>query len=361
MLAKLAKLPKIVIFLTLLLVAIGIAVLYSAADGNFSPWASKQLLLFVLSCPLVLVIAFLNVRTIYQFSYPAYFLALAFLLGVEILGHTAMGATRWLEIGGIKLQPSEPAKFAIILMLAKYFNDCSPGQIKQWGVLLIPALATAVLCGLIIKQPDLGTGLLTLISAAMIFFVIGVDLQKILIVLTSCISLLPIAWHFLYDYQKKRIDIFLNPENDPLGSGYNIIQSKIAIGSGGLTGKGFLQGSQSHLSFLPEHQTDFIFAFLTEEFGFIGGMIMIFLFTLLIGAIINISISCKSVFLKIIAQGVASIIFCHVFINISMVMGVLPAVGIPLPFISYGGTMIVSMMVGIGLVFNAHLNRNFRI
>jgi rod shape determining protein RodA len=361
MLSKIIKLPKALIFLNLLLVSIGVAVLYSAADGNFSPWALKQFTLFVFSCPLALLIAFLNVRTIYNMAYPAYFFALALLIAVELLGHKAMGATRWLEFAGIKLQPSEPAKFAIILMLAKYFNDCTLEQTQQWKILLTPALATLLLCALIIKQPDLGTGLLTLSSAGMVFFVVGIDFKKILLVIFSGVSLIPIAWQFLYDYQKKRIAIFLNPEQDHLGSGYNIIQSKIAIGSGGLTGKGFLQGSQSHLSFLPEHQTDFIFAFFTEEFGFIGGISIIILFSLLIGVIVNISISCKSVFLKILSQGIASIIFCHVFINISMVMGLLPAVGIPLPFISYGGTMIVSMMVGMGLVANAHINRNFRI
>ena len=361
MLSKIVRLPKALIFLNLLLVSIGLVVLYSAADGNFSPWASKQFTLFIFSCPLALLIAFLNVRTIYNMAYPAYFFALVLLVAVELLGYKAMGATRWLEFGGIKLQPSEPAKFAIILMLAKYFNDCTLEQTQQWRVLLTPALATLLLCALIIKQPDLGTGLLTLSSASMVFFVVGIDFRKILLVIFSSASLIPIAWQFLYDYQKKRIAIFLNPEQDHLGSGYNIIQSKIAVGSGGLTGKGFLQGSQSHLSFLPEHQTDFIFAFLAEEFGFIGGMSIILLFALLIGVIVNISISCKSVFLKILSQGIASIIFCHAFINISMVMGLLPAVGIPLPFISYGGTMIVSMMVGMGLVANAHINRNFRI
>jgi rod shape determining protein RodA len=354
-------LPKFIIFLTLTLVSIGIVVLYSAADGNFQPWAAKQSLLFLLSCPLTLLIASLNVRTIYQLAYPSYVLSLLLLIAVEILGHTAMGATRWLEIAGIKLQPAEPAKFAIILMLAKYFNDRSLAEISTWKELFIPSGATLLMCLLIIKQPDLGSGMLTLIAAAMLFFTSGVDWKKIVISASSALACLPLAWHFMYDYQKQRIDIFLNPGKDPLSKGYNIIQSKIAIGSGGMTGKGFLQGTQSHLSFLPEHQTDFIFAFLAEEFGFVGCAMLILLFVLLIGSIVHVSISCKSVFLKLITQGVAGIIFCHVFINIAMVIGFLPAVGIPLPFISYGGTMIVSMMIGMGFVLNAYHNKNYRI
>jgi rod shape determining protein RodA len=358
---KFLKLPKFLITLIVCLVSIGIIILYSAADGNFSPWASKQMLLFCCSFPLSIFIALINTRTIYQIAYPAYFFSLILLIGVEILGHTAMGATRWLEISGIKLQPSEPAKLSIILMLARYFQDSSLEEMSQWKHLIIPAIATIIPCLLIIKQPDLGTGMLTLISAGMLFFVSGVSFKKIILVLFVAILTLPIAWGFLHDYQKQRVEIFFNPEKDPLGSGYNIIQSKIAIGSGGLTGKGFLQGTQSHLSFLPEYQTDFIFAFLTEEFGFIGGSIVIMLFALLIGCIVNISIGCKSIFLKLITQGVANVVFCHVFINIAMVMGFLPIVGVPLPFISYGGTMIVSMLLGMGLIMHAQINKNVRL
>lgn len=355
------RLPKMIIFLVLLLVLIGIIALYSAADGNFRPWASKQILLFCFSIPLVFIISLINVRTLYQLAYPAYFVSLLLLIAVEILGHTAMGATRWLEIASIKLQPSEPAKFAIILMLAKYFNDHSMQDLNQWSKLITPAVAVLIVTALIIKQPDLGTGLITIITSGMVFIGAGISARKILITLFSCLALAPIAWNFLYDYQKRRIENFLNPEADPFGSGYNIVQSKIAIGSGGFSGKGFLQGTQSHLSFLPEHQTDFIFAFLAEEFGFIGGVGIIILFAALIAAIINVSVNCRNIFLKLVTQGVANLIFCHVFINVAMVMGVLPAVGVPLPFISYGGTMIVSMMIGIGLIVNANINSNLRL
>ena len=358
---KLSQLPKALICLVLTLVAIGIVVLYSAADGSFSPWALKQLLLFCFASFLSVIIALLHPRRLYQMAYGAYFACFSLLVAVELLGYTSMGATRWLTIFSIKLQPSELAKFAIVLMLARYFHESTLDSLSSWRTFCVPAVAVLLMCGLIIKQPDLGTGIITLITAGMIFLVAPIQISKIMSVIFGALCLMPIAWNFLYEYQKKRVAIFFNPEQDPLGSGYNIIQSKIAIGSGGLFGKGFLQGSQSHLSFLPEHQTDFIFAFLSEEFGFLGGSVVIVLFGLLLASIIDISIKCKSVFLKLTAQGIAGLIFCHVFVNIAMVMGSLPAVGVPLPFISYGGTMMVSIMIGLGLVMNAHVHRNFRL
>lgn len=359
--SKLLKLPKLLLCTIFCLVAVGILILYSAAGGRLQPWALKQLILFGLACLASLFIAIINVRGIYLLAYPLYLACLLLLIGVELLGHTAMGATRWLEIAGLKLQPSEPAKLSIVLMLARYFHDRSLQEIRRWRDLIIPIIASLAPCALIIKQPDLGTGILALLSASTLFFVSGMDISKIVLVIVMILLWLPVAWNFLHDYQKQRVEIFLNPEQDPLGSGYNLIQSKIAIGSGGFGGKGFIQGTQSHLSFLPEHQTDFIFAFLSEEFGFLGSASVILLLALLIGSIVAISISCKSVFLKLVAQGVASIIFLHAAINISMVMGLVPVVGVPLPFISYGGTMMVSTMLGMGLVFNAHINKNIRL
>jgi rod shape determining protein RodA len=359
--SKFSKLPKLLLFTIFCLVALGIAILYSAAGGSWQPWALKQLILFSLAFFCSIFIGIINVRKIYLLAYPIYFASLLLLIGVELLGHTAMGATRWLEVAGFKLQPSEPAKLSIVLMLARYFHDCSLQETRRWYYLITPIMASILPCMMIIKQPDLGTGMLTLLSASILFFVSGVDFKKILLVIVMILLALPIAWNFLHDYQKQRVEIFLNPEKDPLGSGYNLIQSKIAIGSGGFNGKGFMQGTQSHLSFLPEHQTDFIFAFLAEEFGFLGGISVILLFALLIGLIIAISVSCKSVFLKLTAQGVASIVFLHAAINISMVMGLIPVVGVPLPFISYGGTMMVSTMLGMGLVINAHINKNIRL
>ncbi len=359
--SKLSKLPKLLLCTIFCLVAVGILILYSAAGGRLQPWALKQLILFGLAFLASLFIAVINVRGIYLLAYPLYLVCLLLLIGVELLGHTAMGATRWLEIAGLKLQPSEPAKLSIVLMLARYFHDRSLQEIKRWSDLIIPIVASLAPCALIIKQPDLGTGILSLLSASTLFFVSGMDIGKIALVIVMILLCLPVAWSFLHDYQRQRVEIFLNPEQDPLGSGYNLIQSKIAIGSGGFSGKGFMQGTQSHLSFLPEHQTDFIFAFLSEEFGFLGGASVILLLALLIGLIVAISISCKSVFLKLVAQGVASIIFLHAAINISMVMGLVPVVGVPLPFISYGGTMMVSTMLGMGLVFNAYINKNIRL
>jgi len=280
------------------------------------------------------------------------------LVVVEFTGKTSMGATRWLNLGIITIQPSELVKISLVLMLAKYFHENNTKHNLPKYHLIIPIIACAVPIALVIKQPDLGTGMITLILAITIFFAAGVRLIYFIVSGALTLAAFPVFWYMLHNYQKSRILTFINPERDPLGAGYNIIQSKIAIGSGGLLGKGLLSGTQGHLSFLPEYQTDFIFAFLTEEMGFVGGIILIIIYGLLTVNCLSIAMHCKSKFASLIAIGITTMFFAHVFINIAMVMGLLPVVGVPLPLLSYGRTMMGSMLLGFGLIMNASVNRH---
>jgi rod shape determining protein RodA len=359
LLKKISNIPITISVVVTLLCVYGFILLYSAADGNIHPWAYKQIMIFCLFIPIVIFISLLDLKIIFSFSYIFYLFVLILLILVETMGKTAMGATRWIEIAGIRLQPSELSKIAIVLMLAKYFhNNSKRTDSGFFRNILVPLMAVIVPVALIIKQPDLGTGIITFLVAIIMFFVVGTRLIYFFVAGIMGILSLPIAWYFMYTYQKNRVLIFLNPEKEPLGAGYNIIQSKIAIGSGGVTGKGLFSGTQSHLSFLPEYQTDFIFAFLTEELGFVGGISLLLLYILLILSSLSVAINCKSVFAKLMVVGVCSIFFCHIFINIAMVMGMMPAVGVPLPLISYGGTMMASMLIGFGLIMNASVNQH---
>jgi len=334
--------------------------LYSAAQGSLFPWAAKQMLYFAVFMPVMLIVSIVDIRIFYKYAYLFYCLVLLLLLAVHMLGYTAMGATRWINLGFIKLQPSELMKIAIIFALARYFHDLSfknirlSHLIKPVIMLLIPAL-------LIAKQPDLGTAIILVMLGGFMFFIVGVNKWVFIISLGLISIALPFAWTLLHSYQQNRILTFLNPERDPYGAGYNIIQSKIAIGSGGFFGKGFIQGSQSQLQFLPEHQTDFIFTMLSEEWGFLGGLLLLFLYSLLVFYCYIIALNARSIFAKLMALGVCSMFFLHIFINIAMVMGIIPVVGVPLPLMSYGGTMMATMLIGFGLVINVHIHSKVNI
>ncbi len=357
----LTKLPIALLILIVLNCAYGILILYSAGSNNFDPWAVKQMLNFLIFFPVMILVARVEIRLIYQFSYIFYFCVLVLLICVHLFGHTAMGAKRWLGFAGFRIQPSELAKIAIVLFLARYFHNLKAENIGKIRY-LIPAIIAVILpAALIIKQPDLGTAIVVLGVSGMVFFASGVRLWKFVTLLIGIIISLPIIWTHMHDYQRKRIEVFLNPDQDRLGSSYNIIQSKIAIGSGGFLGNGLGQGTQSHLSFLPEHQTDFIFACLSEDLGFVGGFILLLIYGLIIYLSISVAINAKTMFSKILAVGVTSIFFFHVFINIGMVTGIMPVVGIPLPLISYGGTMVASILVGFGLIMNVHVNQSTRL
>ena len=271
-----------------------------------------------------------------------------------------MGAKRWIDLAGIKIQPSEPAKISIVLLIARYLDSLKAVELNSFKV--FPSIIAAIIpIILIIKQPDLGTGMLALMVASCMFFASGIKPWKFGLVGSIGCALAPLIWSNMHNYQKQRVLIFLDPELDPLGSGYNIIQSKIAVGSGGFWGKGINQGTQSHLDFLPEHQTDFIFACMSEEFGFVCGFLLLILYSMIIVHCLAISINSRSRFTKLTCVGITSIFFFHIFINIAMVLGLVPVVGVPLPFISYGGTMTASMLIGFGLIMNAHIHRQTKL
>ncbi|MBR2299676.1 MAG: rod shape-determining protein RodA [Alphaproteobacteria bacterium] len=342
----------------LLLTTIGLFTLYSAAGGSMTPWAKNQLVRFGFSFALMFFLAFIDIKVYLKYSYLAYFAVLLLLIAVEVFGHIGMGAQRWIDLKLFKLQPSELMKISMVLFLAKYFHSSTLAQIESIRGIVAPLLMALFPAALIILQPDLGTALMLLFTTMVVFFCVGVQVWKFLLLGGGAVVLAPIAWHFLHDYQKNRVLTFLNPERDPLGSGYHIIQSKIALGSGGVFGKGFLNGTQSHLNFLPEKHTDFIFTMLSEEFGLVGGVSVILLNLIIIAYGYLFAYRITSYYGKLVVIGLNTNYFMYVFINIAMVLGLLPVVGIPLPLISYGGTVMLSVMASFGIILCMDINRH---
>jgi len=357
---KLKNLNYLLIFLLILLSFIGAAGLYSAADGSYQPWATKHLIRFYVFLLMAMVISIIDIKLIYKYSYVLFIISLLLLISVEIIGVLGKGATRWIRIFGLSIQPSELVKITIILALAKFYNDIKFANVKKISYLFFPFLILIIPFIFVAIQPDLGTSLSIIILGVFILFFVGIRLWKFLLGIIATIISIPILLQFIKPYQRERIISFLNPDSDPLGQGYQLIQSKIALGSGGATGKGFLQGTQSYLEYLPEKQTDFIFTLIGEEFGFLGTIFIILLFILLIAVCYFISIKCFHSFGKILALGVASNIFIYVFMNVAMVSGLMPVVGIPLPLISYGGSVMLSIMISMGLILNVDLNYNLK-
>ncbi len=349
------------VLLLFVVAGISFAMLYSVAGGNVEPWAKRQALLFAGGVVVMLVIAVIDIRLWLKLAYLGYFAALVLLILVEPFGEILGGAKRWLRFGGLQLQPSELMKIALVLALARYYHGLSQEQIKRAVYLAPPLVMFAVPAALMLRQPDLGTTLLQALMVGAIFFMAGVRLRMFAIAAAGALTAIPVAWQFLHDYQKQRVLTLFNPEADALGTGYHILQSKIALGSGGIFGKGFLQGTQSRLSFLPEKQTDFIFTALAEEFGMVGGLGLLGLYTVLVVYGFVIALRCKSQFGRLVAIGIATMFFLYAFVNIGMVMGLLPVVGVPLPLISYGGTAMMTLMIGFGLVMSAHIHRDVTI
>jgi len=358
---KLWQINWSLVFLAAAIAGMGFAMLYSAANGNMEPWASRQMVRFAAGLVIMLTVALIDVRFWFRYAYAFYFLVLALLVAVELMGTVSMGAQRWIDLKFIQLQPSEIMKVTLVLALARYFHGVSMEDIGRPTYVLVPIALTLVPAALVLKQPDLGTAMMLLLMATAVFFIAGVRLWKFAVVGALGLSAIPIGWQFLHDYQRKRVLTFLNPESDPLGSGYHILQSKIALGSGGLFGRGFLQGSQSHLNFLPEKQTDFIFTMLAEEFGMIGGLTLLGLYTILLIYGAAIALRSRNQFGRILAMGLTCNVFLYVFINIAMVMGLLPVVGVPLPLISYGGTAMLTAMGTLGLLMSVYIHRDVRI
>ncbi len=360
MFIKLQNLNYLLIFLIILISFIGAAGLYSAAGGSYNPWASRHLIRFLVLLVLAILIAFIDIKLIYRFAYIIFIISFLILFSVEIIGVLGKGATRWISIFGLSLQPSELIKIAIIIALARFYHDLKFSEIKSILNLFIPFLILFLPFLLVVLQPDLGTALSILILGAFILFACGIRIWKFILVGSAILFSIPLLLNFLKPYQRDRLISFLNPEEDALGRGYQLIQSKIALGSGGLSGKGFLEGTQSYLQYLPEKQTDFIFTLIGEEFGFIGTIFIISLFLIVISICFYISIKSNHIFGRILTIGVGTNIFIYVIMNISMVSGLMPVVGIPLPLVSYGGSAMLSIMISIGLVLNMELNSNIK-
>jgi rod shape determining protein RodA len=339
----------------------GIAVLYSAADGSMQPWAATQTIRFAIALVPLIVAALVGIRLWFRAAYGAYAITLALVVAVDLRGFVGMGARRWIDLGIIQLQPSELMNVALVLALARYFHSRANEDIGRIRFLILPAIMILIPAALVLKQPDLGTAVMLVMTGAVLFFIAGVPLRIFALMAAAVAATVPAGWHFLRDYQKNRIYTFLDPESDPLGAGYHILQSKIALGSGGLFGKGFLQGSQSHLSFLPEKQTDFIFTTLAEEFGFIGGLGLLALYSLIIAYGFAIALRCRNHFGRLLGLGIVTNFSLYVVINTAMVMGLIPVVGVPLPLISYGGTAMLAVMFGFGLLMNVAVHRDTRL
>jgi rod shape determining protein RodA len=306
-------------------------------------------------------VALVDLRTWFRLAYPIYFLSLVLLIAVEVRGAIGMGAQRWIDLGIIQLQPSEIMKVAVVLAGARYFHTLNFEEIGRPTRLIIPVLGVLFPAALVLKQPDLGTAMMLILGAAVIFYLAGVRIWMFALAIAGGLGALPVAWRFLRDYQKQRLYTFLDPENDPLGAGYHSLQSKIAIGSGGTFGKGFLLGTQSHLNFLPEKQTDFIFTMIAEDWGLVGGLALIGLYTLVLIYGFAIAFRSRSHFGRMLALGITVNMFLYVFINTAMVMGLIPVVGVPLPLISYGGTAMLTVMFGFGLLMSVYVHRDVRI
>jgi len=347
-----------VIALLLAITGVGLAMLYSAAHGDPERWALKQGLRFAGGLAIMFAVALVDIRFWLRHAYTIYAIGLALLVAVAVVGVVGMGARRWIDIGPINIQPSEIMKIALVLTLARYFHARSHEESIKLKALFVPVLLILAPAALVIKQPDLGTAILLMAGSAAILFAAGVRLWTFAAAGLAVVAALPVAWHLLHDYQRERIFTFLDPERDPLGAGYHITQSKIALGSGGVFGKGFLQGSQSHLYFLPERQTDFIFTMLAEELGMVGALVLIGLYGLLIAYGIAIAIRARHQFGRLVAIGVTTTFFIYMFINIAMVTGLVPVVGVPLPLVSYGGTAMVTLLFGFGLLLGVHIHRD---
>jgi rod shape determining protein RodA len=358
---KLRQLNWPFVGIVILVALVGYAMLYSAGGGAHGPWAWRHGVRFGLGLTAMLVVALIDVRFWFRLAYPIYGAALLGLVAVDVAGIISMGAQRWIDLGLFQLQPSEVMKIGLVLALARYFHSAYLEDVARPVLLLMPVLLIAAPTMLVLEQPDLGTATMLASGGAVLLFLAGVRWWKFAVVLGPMLLALPLIWQQLHDYQRQRVLTFLDPERDPLGSGYHIIQSKIALGSGGVWGKGFLHGTQSQLSFLPEKQTDFVFTMLAEEVGLVGAVGLLALFALLVGLGLVFALRARSQFGRLVAMGVTSTFFLYVVINVAMVTGLIPVVGVPLPMISYGGTAMVTVLTGFGLLLSVDLHRDLAI
>jgi rod shape determining protein RodA len=336
---------------------------YSIAGGHWQPWAAQHMVSFAAFLVLMIVLAVTDLRVWFVAAYPTYALALLLLAAVLVVGHSSLGATRWLKIGPMHLQPSEIMKIGLVLALARFYHGLSAQEARWSWKLLIPVGLTVAPVILVLKQPDLGTAILLAATGLVVIMLAGLSLRVIIAGLVAAVAAAPVfiflvmKGHLVKGYQAQRLLTFLHPDNDPSGSGYHILQAKIALGSGGILGKGYGLGSQSQLNFLPEKQTDFIFATLAEEFGFVGCASILLLYAFAIVIALRIASISHSHFGRLSAAGVTATFALYVLINGSMVMGLAPVVGVPMPLLSYGGTVMLTVMIGFGLVMAVRVHR----
>ena len=345
--------PWKTILLLLVMASFGFIVLYSAAGGSLTPWAGLHMVRFTFFLLMAIVLSRLKEHFWKAIALPVYIVVVIMLVIVELIGAVGGGSQRWLNLGFMQLQPSEMMKPAIILAVARFYDILPAGQIKTWSAIWPLLALIAVPAGLILVQPDLGTTITVVVGALTVAFLAGLPMRIFLGGAAAIVVIAPLAFFFgLEEYQQRRVTTFLNPENDPLGAGYHISQSKIAIGSGGIFGKGFLNGSQSHLDYLPEGHTDFVFATMAEEWGLMGGAAVLFGFFLLFRWGLGVATKARTRFSQLVAAGLTTTIFFYVAINLMMVMGLAPVVGIPLPFLSHGGSSMMTIMICIGILMS---------
>lgn len=357
---KLSRLHWPLIILLTIIAGAGVVTLYSVAEGNWQPWAMKHGLRYLAALGILVTAAMIPIRYWLAFSYPLYFAALLALIAVPFVGEVNMGAKRWIEFGGLQFQPSEAMKIGLVLGLARYYHSLRAEQVSHFLYLIPPLLMIGAPVGLIFTQPDLGTALLLGATGAIIIFVAGLSWRIGFAGILGGVAAAYGAYRFdiLKEYQVNRILTFLDPDRDPLGGGYHLLQSKIALGSGGLDGKGYMEGSQSQLKFLPEMQTDFIFTIFGEEFGFVGAMGLLLAYLAVIVTGLSVAMNSKSHFARLATIGIVATFTLYVLINTGMVMGLAPVVGVPLPLVSYGGTVMLTIMAGFGIVMSAHVHRD---
>ncbi len=349
--AGLARLPWKLILLVVAIGGFGLVVLYSAAGGSLRPWALSQGIRFIVFLMGALLLSRVREEHIKAVAFPAYGVLVVLLLVVELFGFVGGGSQRWLDLGIVRLQPSELMKPAIVLVLARFYDLLPAGEIRRWHAIWPAAVLIGVPAALVMLQPDLGTALMITAGGLTVAFLAGLPLRLFIGGGLAVAAAAPLAWFFaMHDYQRNRVLIFLDPESDPLGTGYHISQSKIAIGSGGLLGKGFLNGTQSHLDYLPEGHTDFVFATMAEEWGMLGGLFLIFAFLGVVNWGIRLSLRQQGKFARLASAGLATTIFFYVAINLMMVMGLAPVVGIPLPLVSFGGSAMMTVLLCLGLL-----------
>ena len=352
---KLKSVDYFLILIVMLIGTVSVFAIYSTESGEFSFYTKNHLLRLIVFFGMFLMLSFVRITFWYKNAYFFYILCVSLLVITLFFGLMASGSRRWLDLYFLNLQPSEIMKIAIIVCFARYYHRIQTAEIQNYKFILVPLILILIPCFLVIQQPDLGTSILIAGTGIIIIWLAGLNIKYFVYSGLLLIVSLPFAVSLLKPYQKSRILTFFNPDRDPLGAGYQIIQSKIAIGSGGFFGKGFLKGTQSYLEFLPEKHTDFIFTLFSEEFGFLGSIMLLLLYILLIYRIISIGFYAKSFFSKLFCFGFASAIFLYIFVNISMVLGLLPIVGAPLPIMSYGGSSMLSIMLGLSIVMSCKI------